>query len=72
MSESESEAERERTRPDADSPTLWVCETCGHELAVVVNGEAWFDGRVILRPGRIIVLCPDCGSANPWRCRSPG
>ena len=67
-----SESEERITRAEPGRSELWVCENCGHELAVVINGEAWFEGRVILRPGRIIVLCPDCGAANPWRCRAPG
>lgn len=44
----------------------WVCQNCGHEIATVINGEAWFCGRVILRPESVLVSCPDCGALNPW------
>ena len=44
----------------------WVCEGCGHELAVVTDGEAWFDGKVRMNGHRVLVLCPVCGRWNVW------
>ena len=58
-------------KPSPSSPRrrkVWRCEHCHAELAEVVDGEAWLGPvSVCLRPGRVIVLCPECGRPNPWR-----
>jgi len=50
-----------------DKSSRWLCSNCKHELAVIVNGEAWLHEKVILhRTLRASVICPKCGAANRW------